>query len=229
MQDQNNPNRAVANLMKLEYLPSKVALDPQDHRMLRFWGLLLMACLVAASFYLFLNASQLIDRFSTRIAAAENPNSVRIRQYNQALEAIQDRMTVFVADSVETKLKSLDKKLSAGAIGAQEIKTLEELKGELKLLERYSAGKDSKLTDLAQLEHTRFQVTPGTSSAASSGDFLSEVSQVKRLLYLGIASCGLVGFMIGGYWWQSYHRSRRIHAPSARAKLLEGKRGSGSK
>ena len=218
MQDYEQYQRPVAELARQQAAAERVLLEgpPQAAR---YWALALAALMLAFSVYLFLNTSQLFERFQGRLAGVEDRDATRIRLYNEKLEALQNRMTVFVADSVETKLKTLEQNVALGSVGAQEIKTLEELKGEVKLLETYSAGKRANLTDPARLDHPRFQTTPGSEAAAGSGELLYEVTQMKRLLYLGIASCGFVGCMIGGYWWRITGRARRLGG-AARTPLL---------
>ncbi len=222
MLDHHQNNRAVVDLVRSDQLPDHVLFD-RAYRRARFLGLLLMIFMMALSLYFFFGAQQLFERVWGQFATVEDSDAVRIRLYNQQIQSLQDRMTVFVADSVETKLKALEKNVTAGAVGAQEIKVLEELKGEVKLLENYSAGKGGKLTDLSRLDHARFQITPGTQNTVSSGDLLYEVLQLKSLLYLGIASCGLVGLMIGGYWWQTNTRVKRLSREIIPPLLLMGK------
>jgi hypothetical protein len=222
MQDPNLYNRHVANLIRRGRLPDHDMADTPERRM-RYWAWSLMALILALGLYLLLNTGQMLERFQGRLAGVEDNDTVRIKQYNRQLEALQDRMTSFVADSVENKLKALERNVTEGVVGAQEIKTLEELRGEVKLLEKYSAGRGGNLTDSSRLEHARFQITPGTGDMPSSADLLNEVSQMKRLLYLGIASCGFVGCLLGGYWWQSNSRIKRLSKELPLPRLLTGK------
>lgn len=222
MQDHNDYSRHVVDIIRRDWLPDRAMTD-MPMRRVRNWAWALMALILAVSLYLLLNTGQLLERFQGRLAGVEDNDTLRIRQYSQKLEDLQNRMTVFVADSVETKLKSLEKNVTEGTVGTQEMKTLEELKEELKLLENYSAGKGGNLTDSSRLDHPRFQITPGTQNGATVGDLLYEVTQMKRVLYLGIASCGFVGFLIGGYWWQSYSRNKRLPREVPAARLLVGK------
>ena len=224
MQDHNNYNRPAVDLILRGRLPEQLMPDMPTQR-LRYWALALVALMITLSLYLLLSTSQILGRIQVRLAQVEDSDTIRIRQYNQKLENLQDRMTVFVADSVETKLKSLERNVTDGSVGAQEIKILEELKGEVKLLENYSHGKGGKLTDSSRLDHPRFQITPGTQNTSSSGDLLYEVSQMKRLLYLSIASCGFVGFLVGGYWWQSNTRNKRVSRDMPAPCLLVRKTG----
>jgi hypothetical protein len=223
MQNYKNDGRLMLELIRRDRLAGHALPDMPSQRA-RYWAFALMGLMLALSLYLFLSTSQMFERIQGRFAGVEDSDAVRIRQYNEKLESLQNRMTVFVADSVETKLKGLEKNVTAGTVGAQEIKTLEELKGEVKLLETYSAGKRANLTDPARLHHARFQTTPGSESAAvAGGDLLYEVSKMKRLLYLSIASCGFVGLMLGGYWWQSHARVKRLDDKMPRRRLLARK------
>ncbi len=224
MQDHNHYNRPAVDLIRRDRLPGPAAPDMSLLRV-RYWALALMALMLTVSLYLLLDTSQVLERFQGKLAGAGDSDTVKIRQYNHKLEALQDRMTAFVADSVEIKLKSLEKHVADGTVGVQEIKTLEELKGEVKLLENYSAGKGGNLTDTSRLDHARFQLTPGNQNTTSNADLLYEVSQMKRMLYLGIASCGFVGFLLGGYWWQSNSRIKRLSRYMPQPRLLVGKTG----
>lgn len=220
MQHHNHQNRPVVELITRHPLPEP---RPVDYWPARYWGLLLMGILLVACVYLFLNAGLRFDAFQTRVAVANDGDAAKLRVYNQKLESLQNRMTVFVADSVETKIKSLEKNIESGTVGAQEISALEELKAEVKLLEKYSVGGGGHLTDLARLDHPRFRVTPGSRNPQPDEDLLYEVSRMKYLLYFGIASCGLVGLMLGGYWWQTNARIKRLSAELHRSRLLARK------
>lgn len=223
MQDHFHNNRPPVDLIRCDQLPGRALPDAPSQRA-RQWAMVLILSTLALSLYLFLNTSQLVGRLQGHLAAVEeDSDAARIRQYNEKLESLQDRMTVFVADSVETKLKTLESKVVAGAVGIQEVKTLEELKGEVKLLEKYSVGKGGRLTDSSRLDHVRFQATPSSQNTASNSELLYEVAQMKHLLYLSIASCGLVGLMIGGHWWQSQSRLKRLANGLPARRLLAGK------
>jgi len=185
----------------------------------RIFAIILLVCLVALSLYLFFHTSLLFRSFEYQFQA-ENNDVAKIRVYSQQLESLQDRMTGFIAGSVENKIRTLEKSIAAGAVGAQEIRTFEELKNELKLLETYSAGKGGKLTDQARLDHSRFQVVPGSAQSVPEGELLREIVKLKILFYLSIGSCSLMAALVGGCWWQNQRRAKRLQAPLSRAPLL---------
>lgn len=217
MRDEYQNNRPVIDLAVRQALPQRTLHDASFRS--RALGLLLMLLLVVVGVYLFMHTNEQLERLQARIGTAENADTARISLYNQKLEALQDRMSVFVADSVETKLNTLERSVGAGTVGAQEIRTLEELKGEVQLLAKYSAGKGGNFTDQSKMDHARFQIIPAMQNNAG-GDLLYEISQMKRLLYFGIASCGLVGFLLGGMCWHGHSRVKRLAHDLPKQRLL---------
>jgi len=181
--------------------------------------MVLMAGLLLLGMYLLFHAGLFFKRFEDQLRA-ESGDTAKIRIYNAQLESLQDRMTGFIAGSVETKLRALENSVAAGTVGAQEIRMFEELKNELKLLETYSAGKSGNFTDQTRLDHPRFQAAPGFGQPVPNGELLREVLQLKILLYFSIASCGLFGAMVCGYWWQQHSRFKRLQAPFSGVALL---------
>ena len=106
MQDHKNYNQPVGDIILRDRLPDHLMPDMPSQRW-RYWVLAVVALALAVSLYLLINTSQMAARFQVKLASVEDSDTLRIRQYNQKLEELQDRMTVFVADSVETKLKTL--------------------------------------------------------------------------------------------------------------------------
>lgn len=208
--------------------PTMTSSDRVELRAERYWGLFLLVSMLAISMYLFLHTSQLLDRFQGGFGKLESGDTAKIRQYNEKLESLQDRMTVFIADSVENRIGLLEKSVEKGSVGSQEIKTLEDLKSELRLLESFAAGKRGDLTDTSLLDHARFHTTPGSRNSAGNEELLGELVRVKSLLYFSLASCGLMAAMIGGYcyWWRMQTRSRALASAFSNPPLLTRESGS---
>lgn len=185
----------------------------------RIAALVLLACMAVLGSYLFFRSGLFISHVQDSLRAASGDTD-KIRIYNQQLESLQGKMAGFIADSVETKLRTLEKSVAAGTVGTEEFRTFEELKSELKLLETYSLGTSGNGMDQARLDHQRFQVLPGSRQTTSAGDLMREVLHLQNLFYLGIASCGMIGLLVGGYWWQHEARHKRLHRNLSRARLL---------
>jgi len=148
------------------------------------------------------------------------PDGWRLRQYDRQVQALEEKMAGYIADSVDSKLHKIEQRVAAGVVGSDEIRQFEELKGEIQLLQRYTAGKDGGVTDPARLDHPRLQPLPGSRPEMVRSDLLGELVELKSLLYLGIASCGMMAILVGGYWWQSELRWRRSLATPVVVPLL---------
>jgi hypothetical protein len=148
------------------------------------------------------------------------PDGWRLRQYHRQMEVLEEKMAGYIADSVETKIHTIEQRVSAGSVGNDEIRQFEELKNELQLLQRYTSGKDGSVTDSSRRDHPRLQPTPGSRVEPAQAEIFGELVQVKYLLYLGIASCGMMAMLMGGYWWQQELRWRRRLVPPTAVPLL---------
>lgn len=225
MHESNKNSRPGVDLVRREVSLTEPLLVAESAAA-RLWLGLLLLSMIALGLFLLFNAQPLFNQFQSNFSV-ETEDSAKIRHYNQQLASLQERMTAFIADSVENRLHALEKNIEAGDVGTQDIRNFEELRNELKLLESYAGGKAGNLTDSSRLEHPRFQVTPGTQGAVVNGDMIAELIQLKTLLYISIASCGMVAFMMGGYWWQSNAKVKRLQSTISKPPLLIHRQDSG--
>jgi len=203
-------SQAALDLVRREMALGEPLFEGRQRRF-RLVTVSLFFALLAVSLYLFLHTRHVLDQAKIRLEQpTQDADSAKIRQYNRQVEALQEKMTVFIADSVETRLHLLEKNVAEGKVGDQEINGIEDLKRQLRMLENYAAGKGGRLTDNARLDHPRLQPAPGTAAGGADEQLLAEMIQVKYLLYVSVASCGMVGFLIGGYWWRHANRRRSL-------------------
>ncbi|QSA98336.1 hypothetical protein [Methylococcus sp. EFPC2] len=184
----------------------------------RALALFFFVALLVLSVYLFLHTHQFFDRTTAKL---EQGDGARIGQYSRQIAALEEKMSVFIADSVEDRLRTLERNVAEGKVGEQEIRGIEALKSEVKLLETYAAGKGGNIIDPARLDHPRLQPVPGSPPTARYDQMLDELMRLKQLLYLSIASSGTVGLFLGGYWWRNTLRVRSLQA-APDTKLLRG-------
>lgn len=188
------------------------------------WGyapfLIALALIISLSLYLFLHASPLFDRIQAQFHE-ESGDSAKIKNYGNQLQSLQNKMTGFIAESLETRLAKLEKNVASGSVGTEEIRTFEELKEQLKLLENYSAGQDGNLIDPVKLEHQRFQAV---NKLPAESDMFREMMRLKNLFYISLASSGFAAVMIGGYWWRSHQRDKQLALAMAQMALTLNKR-----
>jgi hypothetical protein len=219
MQETHDNGRSGVDLIRRDS-PVATRAYGEPARPVALWSMFLLLVILAVGIFLAANTQRFLTNLGLTVQN-ENADTAKIRRYNEKLERIQERMSAFIAESVEGRLRALESNVSAGTVGADEIRTAQELRNELRLLEDYSAGKGGDLTDSSRLEHARFQATPGSASAsAMTAEILGEAVRIKHLLYLSIASCGLIGLMVSGYWWQQNARIRRLTMSPEASRLL---------
>jgi hypothetical protein len=108
-------------------------------------------------------------------------NSVLSTEVN----ALKGQVIGLVSGSIESKLRMLEDSIRMGA-AATSLGTIEDLKNDVKVLRSYSEPKQK----VEQAAGTNEQV-------------LQEMSQLKRLIYVTLASCGLMLAAVAGIWFKN--------------------------
>jgi hypothetical protein len=114
---------------------------------------------------------------------------------NPALSAevntLKGQVVGLVSGSIESKLRTLESSIRVGSV-ANSLGTIEELKNDLKILRSYSEPEKTQ---------------PAT---ISNEKLMQEMSQLKRLIYTTIASCGLMLAAVAGIWIKNRKRIPHI-------------------
>jgi hypothetical protein len=171
-------------------------------------------CLLSFAFVLF-NAS---DRLEAAMTVPPEGRA-RIMAINQQMEALQGKFGVLLAESVEMRLKTLQRSIEMGKVSASDIAAFEQLKNDLTLLEDYAERSGANGLDGALLEHARFQQTPGSGMVRNEA-LMDEVLRVKNLLYFCAASLAATTVLISGYWLRQRSRTFRLHSEIAAVPML---------
>ena len=167
-----------SELVVLHGIPQHQALM-KVNRWLMAMVFFLMAFIVIAGFFL-LPANDL-SRYKKSEVADINP------VLSAEVNTLKGQFVGLVSGSIESKLRALEESIRLGkasnALGA-----IEDLKNDVKVLRSHSepANKDSVVVDNAQV--------------------MREMSQLKRLIYLTLASCGLMLAAIAGVWIKNRYR-----------------------
>jgi hypothetical protein len=112
---------------------------------------------------------------------AGESNSVLSTEVN----ALKGQVIGLVSGSIESKLRMLEDSIRMGA-AATSLGTIEDLKNDVKVLRSYSEPK------------------PKVEQAAGMNEqVLHEMSQLKRLIYVTLASCGLMLAAVAGIWFKN--------------------------
>ena len=139
----------------------------------------LMAVIVIAGFFLLPGND--LNRYKKSTAADMNP------VLSAEVHTLKGQFVGLVSGSIESKLRSLEESVRLGT-AATALGTIEDLKNDVKVLRSYSepVKNDNAVIDNAQV--------------------LREMSQLKRLIYLTLASCGLMLAAVAGVWLKNRYR-----------------------
>lgn len=103
------------------------------------------------------------------------------------VNTLKGQVVGLVSGSIESKLKTLESSIKGGSF-ANSLGTIEDLKNDVKILRTYSEPEKAQ------------------SIAISNEQVLQEMSQLKRLIYTTITSCGLMLAAVAGIWIKNRKR-----------------------
>jgi hypothetical protein len=169
-----------SEIVVLQRIPSHQGLM-KVNRWLMAMVFFLMTVIVIAGFFM-LPANDL-----TRYKKPE----VTVVEMNPVLSAevntLKGQFVGLVSGSIESKLRSLEESVRLGTVSSA-LGTIEDLKNDVKVLRSYSEPvKKEKV-------------------ALSNEQLMQEMSELKRLIYVTLASCGLMLAAITGIWFKNRYR-----------------------
>ena len=139
----------------------------------------LMAVIVIAGFFL-LPANDL-SRYKKAEVADMNP------VLSAEVNTLKGQFVGLVSGSIESKLRSLEESVRLGT-AANALGTIEDLKNDVKVLRSYSEPVKNERV------------------AIDNAQVMREMSQLKRLIYVTLASCGLMLAAVAGVWFKNRYR-----------------------
>jgi len=143
-------------------------------------GLVLVAGLLWAPSDSFVNRT---NKATATEAYAAEMNPVLSAEVN----ALKGQLVGLVSGSIESKLNALEESIRIGTMSSS-IGAIEDLKNDLKALRAYS------------------EPVKNEAPVISNEQLMQEMSQLKRLIYVSLASCGLMLVAVAGVWIKNRNR-----------------------
>ena len=182
----------------------------EQHRQSPYWLVFLL--IVAVGLLVAYILSLRIGVFSGFDSARSyHQNNWRNRpEVYRKVELLKGKMDTLVTGSMEHKIDKLEKNLSSGIIRPSDLETIQELKTDLQILKTYS--EQNSLSSLAMVDQQSTGKTPinATSAVLYSDKLLQEISSLKSLFYLSIASCGFLVVVVSGVWLYGNTRLKQL-------------------
>jgi hypothetical protein len=212
MYEHKRGGRAATGLTRHEGVPRQVLPVPGRRGPGIFAAL--AACLLLASvLILFLQVQGFLGHLEARLTV-ESGGDRRLNALNQHMEALQVRFNALLAESVEVRLKDLERNIDAGKVGTADLQVFESLKNDLKTLESYAQRNGALGFDYPSREHSRYQavvaVAPATAAPAPNQVLRSEVLEIRQLLYGLLAALAMALLAAANYWWNQRRNIRRL-------------------
>jgi hypothetical protein len=169
-----------SEVVVLQRIPSHQGLI-KVNRWLMAMVFFLMTVIVIAGFFL----------FPADDIKSYKKSDVNVTEMNPVLSAevntLKGQFVGLVSGSIENKLRSLEESVRLGTVSTA-LGTIEDLKNDVKVLRSYSEpAKEEK-------------------AALSNEQLMQEMSELKRLIYLTLSSCGLILAAVAGIWFKNRYR-----------------------
>jgi hypothetical protein len=169
-----------SEVVVLQRIPSHQGLM-KVNRWLMAMVFFLMTVIVIAGFFMF--PANDVSRFKKSEATVAEINPVLSAEVN----TLKGQFVGLVSGSIESKLRSLEESIRQGTV-SNSLGTIEDLKNDVKVLRSYSEPAKKEKVSI------------------SNEKLMQEMSELKRLIYVTLASCGLMLAAVAGIWFKNRYR-----------------------
>ena len=193
----NNKGQAII-LRKITH-PNEVKLN----RSLMIIVLALMSVIILMGFLLIPDSNRLLQASEAKRNSAELYTVSMNPAVSVEINMLKAQLVGLISGSIESKLRILENSIRTGVISSTDMGTIQDLKNDLKVLKTYSETGAGRLIAQPELELSN---NKNQGAVLANEQLLVEISQLKSLIYISIASCGLMLAAVGGVWIKSrYH------------------------
>jgi len=184
-------------------------------------GIVVFFLILALVFYqLHSRLADMESKLATNVAGGG-----RLDAIGQQMEVLRNRLHGLLADSVEIRLKSLERDISLGKVSTEDLRLFDTLQNDLKALETYSSMAGSIGINEAVREHPRYQsLALASGGAMAHGEMLNEISRLRILLYLCLTALIAGGAVMAGRYWIESRRQSALLPPRVHKPALLGRR-----
>ena len=173
-------DKTKSELVVLQTISSHQGLMKVNRLLMTLVFFLMAVIVIAGIFFLPTNEFTQFKKTEATIAEINPVLSVEVN-------ALKSQFVGLVSGSIESKLRSLEESIRRGSVSSS-LGTVEDLKNDVKILQSYSEPIKKEPT-----------VVPNEK-------IIQEMSHLKHLVYLTLASCGLMLAVVAGIWYKIRYR-----------------------
>lgn len=137
--------------------------------------------------FLVMPEENMLADLKSRNGLADKSYAIQNPAVSDEINALKGQLVGLVSGSIESKLRALESSVRTGSV-RDSLGTIQDLKNDVKVLQAYSIPEKTKVAE------------------QKNQALLQEVSQLKRLIYLTLTSCGLMFAAIAGVWIRKHYR-----------------------
>lgn len=151
-----------------------------------------------------LPAKHLLERYEDAVLANQTHVAALDPVLSGEIEALKGQLSAIITGSIESKLRSLESRIRNGTVSEADLGMIEDLKSDLNILVSYSARRPEAAPVKIGGHDKRPDANPEKRYIAE------ELSQLKVLFYVSIASSGFLAVAMGGIWLGSAHKFKLL-------------------
>ncbi len=190
--DYNSVNNTERNVVLVNYEPHHHGLVKANRFLLALVSAL-MSVVILLGLFLF-SGNNVLDQVATQQRQSQSM-SVQNPALSDEINILKSQLVGLISGSIESKLRVLEESIKIGSTQAS-LGTIEDLRGDVKLLRGYS------------------QPPAKQGDQQLNQQLVEEITNLKKLIYLVFASCGLMIAAIASFWLRRHYRlpKRTIHS-----------------
>lgn len=186
----------------------------------RIVAFLAVCLLLGSALVLLVQVQGFLSHVETRLSLEAGGDS-RLRAMSQHLQELRGKFHGLLEESVETRLKALEKTVASGKVNPDDLKLFGELQKDIEALESYAIVEGAQSLDYSLREHDRFRALAPSSAPPRSDELLREAGELKSLIYLCVAGLMTGTALMLGYYWAGQRRNARyLESMAMRTPLL---------
>ncbi len=198
-------------ILRKDYYPGLL----KANRHLAWLSLTLMAVILLLGYLLF-PTNTLLKSYEATQASVEVYKVPMNPVLSAEIDALKGQLIGLISGSIESKLRTLELSVRSGNVTAADLGTIQDLKNDVQVLKTYSATGAGRLIAEPYASEKKIKYE-------AKDQLLNEVSQLKHLIYISIASCGLMFAAVSGIWLRQYYLNSDVENLKRAGRLLDSK------
>ncbi len=159
--------------------------------------ILIFIALIALSFYLLPSFKGILE--AEKEVKQYQAKGIRvIPNLEEKINSLDKKITTLTTKEISGRLHRIEKAIKAGDLNPEDVKTLQELREDFKILKEYMFSDPRKIVEYRDLQKNYIQLKTKTESGMNRNEIIREIDSIQNQIYLIIAIIATIFFSIFG-------------------------------